>query len=456
MSDSAPKRYAIVGVGARSWMFQDALFGPYRERAELVAICDRNPARLALTQTRAAQAGAPKPSAYAAETFDRMLVEARPHALIVTTIDAEHDDYVVRGLDAGCDIITEKPLTTTADKAQRILDACHAAQRHIRVAFNYRYSPSNTQLKQLLMAGEIGEVLSVDFNWLLDTSHGADYFRRWHSEKANSGGLMVHKATHHFDLVNWWLSALPVSVTARGRRAFYTEATARRMGLSGAHVRCLTCPEQAACPFYFDIAGDAKTKALYADAETHDGYFRDRCVWRDDIDIEDSMQVAVSYDTGVALSYSLTAFASGEGFQVAFNGTQGRLEHRLVEHYYAIDRVGDARLVPGSATTRVIPLRGPARDIEVWTGEGGHGGGDPLLLADLFDAKPAADPYRRAADERAGAWSMLVGAAANRSMAESRTIFVGDLVRDLDRPEYSLMPSDTNAIAPPPRTPWRP
>ena len=45
--------------------------------------------------------------------------------------------------------------------------------------------------------------------WLLDTRHGADYFRRWHRNKNNSGGLMVHKATHHFDLVNWWMIPTP-------------------------------------------------------------------------------------------------------------------------------------------------------------------------------------------------------------------------------------------------------
>ena len=130
-------------------------------------------------------------------------------ASIVTCPDAFHDEYIVRALDAGCDCITEKPLTTTPEKAQRILDACKRNNRHVRVLFNYRYSPPRTQVKDLLMSGEIGDVLSVDFHWLLNTLHGADYFRRWHSQKEISGGLMIHKATHHFDLVNWWLGSEP-------------------------------------------------------------------------------------------------------------------------------------------------------------------------------------------------------------------------------------------------------
>ena len=88
------------------------------------------------------------------------------------------------------------------------------------------------------MSGAIGDVLSVDFHWMLDTSHGADYFRRWHGEKENSGGLMVHKSTHHFDLVNWWLSSIPEAVYASGHRKFYTPHQADRYGLTNRADRC--------------------------------------------------------------------------------------------------------------------------------------------------------------------------------------------------------------------------
>ncbi|MEU1011273.1 Gfo/Idh/MocA family oxidoreductase [Streptomyces sp. NPDC005890] len=64
----------------------------------------------------------------------------------------------------------------------------------------------------LLADGAVGEVLAVHFEWLLDVRHGADYFRRWHREKRHSGGLMVHKSGHHFDLVSWWLDDEPAEV----------------------------------------------------------------------------------------------------------------------------------------------------------------------------------------------------------------------------------------------------
>jgi predicted dehydrogenase len=441
---AARRRFAVVGVGSRSRMYTNAIAGKYRDGNELVAICDSNPGRAARAAQAVAGSNAGQPRTYAAADFDRMLRETRPEYVIVTVPDARHDDYIVRALDAGCDVITEKPMTTTAAKAQRILDAVKRSGRHVRVTFNYRYSPPRTQVKDILMSGEIGDVLSVDFTWLLNTVHGADYFRRWHSSKANSGGLMVHKATHHFDLVNWWLGAQPETVQASGSRLFYTPAMARRMGLQSHHERCLTCPEKAKCSFYFDLAADPGLKALYLDNERYDGYFRDQCVWRPEIDIEDTMSVNVRYDNGVQLKYALQAYDAWEGYHIAFNGTKGRLEHRIVESGGA---AGASKVQSGSegVSLRIVPLRGAARDIEPWTGKGSHGGGDDVMLDEIFGTAPA-DKYRRASDERAGAWSALVGIAANRCFETGQTVRIADLVTGLAPPDRAAMPDRTGAL----------
>src|SRR5687768_2943126 len=149
---AAPRRrIALVGTGSRARMFTTAITEKYRDANELVGVSDTNAGRLELAAKTIAATGASKPKRYAAVDFDRMIRETKPQTIIVTTPDATHDDYIVRALDAGCDVITEKPMTTTAEKAQRILDACQRSGRHIRVTFNYRYSPPRTQLKELLM-----------------------------------------------------------------------------------------------------------------------------------------------------------------------------------------------------------------------------------------------------------------------------------------------------------------
>jgi predicted dehydrogenase len=435
---TARKRYAVVGVGSRARMYTNAIVGKYRAGHEIVAVCDTNAGRMGLAVKKIAATGASDPRPYMAADFDRMIRETKPQFVIVTTTDSTHDDYIVRALDAGCDVITEKPMTTTAAKAQRILDAVKRSGRHVRVCFNYRYSPPRSQIKDLLMSGEIGDVLSVDFTWLLNTVHGADYFRRWHSNKVISGGLMVHKATHHFDLVNWWLGAQPELVHAFGSRQFYTPATAKRMGLQGHHQRCLTCPEKDKCHFYFDLAGDEGLKALYLDNEKHDGYYRDQCVWRPEINIEDTMNVMVRYDNGVQLNYALSAYDAWEGYHIAFNGTKGRLEHRIVETA-GVAGANEIQSKSTGVSTRIIPLRGAPRDIEPWTGTGGHGGGDDAMLAEIFgDAPP--DKYKRISDERAGAYSALVGIAANRCFETGKSVRIDEMVTGLTPPERAPMP----------------
>lgn len=451
-SSPARRRYAIVGLGSRHELYQDGIEKAHARWAELVAVCDTNPGRIDLARRRSARNGAAVPPGYDAADFATMLRERRPEVVIVTTTDSAHHEYLIRAMEAGCDVITEKPMTTDADKCRQILETRRRTGRHCRVTFNYRYSPPRSQVKELLMSGAIGDVLSVDFHWLLNTHHGADYFRRWHAQKRNSGGLFVHKSTHHFDLVNWWLGAVPVSVAACGKREFYTPAMARRLGLSGPHQRCRTCPEKDRCGFYLNLEASPGLKALYLDHEGHDGYWRDRCVFRPDIDIEDTMNAMVTYDTGATLSYSLNTFNAWEGYTVAFNGTKGRLEHSIVESVY----VNGTESVQGGVAEdgvriRIIPLRGAGYDIAPWSAEGDHGGGDRLMLEDIFLPAPAPDKYLRAADERAGACSILVGIAANRSLETGATVKVADLIGEVPQPDYAPMPSRSDPIPMPSR-----
>ncbi len=441
------RRFVNVGLGSRSRMYLGALTKTFREGNELVGLCDINPGRLELAAKTVAADGV-RPRTFLAADFDRVIAELKPDAVIVTTPDATHDDYIVRALDAGCDAITEKPLTTTPEKAQRIVDACKRNSRHVRVLFNYRYSPPRTQVKDLLMSNAIGDVLSVDFHWLLNTVHGADYFRRWHSQKAMSGGLMVHKATHHFDLVNWWLGSEPERVLAYGKREFYTPAMAKRMGLKSHHERCHTCPEKRACAFQLDLAANPGNKALYLDNEHYDGYYRDRCVFRPDIDIEDTMNVIVSYKSGATLSYSLNACNAWEGYTIAFNGTKGRIEHQITEQMAAAVSTLGYGVEEDRVQTRVIPLRGAPQDIKPWTGTGGHGGGDELMLRELF-GKAEPDKYKRAADERSGLYSILIGAAANKCFTSGQAVNIADLVTGLTSPSVAPMPNRSTKISMP-------
>ena len=113
--------------------------------------------------------------------FDEMIAKAKPDVVIVTTVDAFHHEYIVRALDLGCDVISEKPLTTDEVKYKAIVEAEKRNNKKVTVTFNLRFMPFFARIKSLLKDEDLlGDILSVHYEWYLDTNHGAEYFRRWH------------------------------------------------------------------------------------------------------------------------------------------------------------------------------------------------------------------------------------------------------------------------------------
>lgn len=405
------KKYALVGTGGRAGMYIEAIGKTFRDTAQMVAFCDTNQTRMRYANRLLENAGAPPVPCFVAAQFEAMIRDTRPDTVIVTTMDRTHDDYIVRALHAGCDVITEKPMTIDEARALRILNAIEETGREVRVTFNYRYAPHHSKVRELLMNGTIGEVFSVHFEWLLNTEHGADYFRRWHREKRNSGGLLVHKSTHHFDLMNFWLGSYPQRVYAEGALRFYGRENAEKRGVSHFYPRAHGYAAAKDDPFALHMEESAQLKALYLDAEHEDSYFRDQSVFGDGITIEDTLSVLVKYQNQTQLTYSLNAYLPQEGLNVVFNGSHGRLEMKLVENSYV--NGGGLREAEGSldrCDITVYPMFAAPWKADFTLGEGGHGGGDNAMLADLF-GEPGDDPLQRAADHRAGAMSILTGIA---------------------------------------------
>jgi predicted dehydrogenase len=413
-------------------MYLDAIAGPYRDAAELVGLCDLSRRRMAWHTRRLEKtAGWPPCPAYAAHDFDRMITDTRPDTVIVTTIDSTHHVYIARAMALGCDVITEKPMTTDVERMGAIFDAIDRTGRSLRVAFNYRYAPAYTALRRVMMTDAVGSPKCVDFSWLLDTSHGADYFRRWHRERESSGGLLVHKATHHFDLVNWWIGSAAQEVFALGALAFYGRENAMARGEHYAYARYTGNAAAHDDPFALFLDRSETLRGLYLDAESESGYVRDRNVFGEPVTIEDTMTVTARYRNGALLSYCLIAYAPWEGLRVAITGDRGRVELDVMENVtHLMSDADKARASKGAfkeATLRVWPMFGQAYEVDIPPGEGGHGGADPLMLEQLFAPSPPPDPYGRAASHVDGAASLLVGFAANESIRTGRRVRVDDL-----------------------------
>lgn len=405
------KRYVLAGAGGRGYgMYAKAITERFQDCAELVGLFDVNEKRCRFVSENL-------PGSIPCYTdFDRMIAECRPDAVIVTTADRYHSDYIIRALDMGIDVISEKPMTIDAEKCRSVLEAERRNGRNIVVTFNCRFMPHMAKIKEILMEGAVGEILNVDFEWMLDTSHGADYFRRWHRKLENSGGLLVHKATHHFDIINWLIEQDPETVYANGSLNFYG-GNRREHG-----ERCSTCPQKAGCAYAFREAENPTIKGLYFDCEDVDGYYRDRCIFDGEINIYDSMSLSVRYSKGALMTYSLVAHSPYEGWKLSISGTKGRLE--------------TCEFSSGTETDdpcfhiKVFNREGDAITYDMRKGNGMHGGGDDRMLQMLFRGG-VPDTLHQYAGSRDGSMSILIGISANESIRTGRPVSVRELV-DVD------------------------
>lgn len=419
------KRYVLVGTGGRGLtMFARPILEDFQETAELVGFCDHNRLRLEAANR---MLGTELPQF---TDVQEALSALDPDGVIVCTQDNTHAGFIIQALEAGKRVYCEKPLCTTAAQCRDILAAAAQSAGNVFVTHNLRYGPALQKLKELVDGGRIGRPLSLEFDEFLDRSHGADYFRRWHRRKQNSGGLLIHKASHHFDAMNWLVGSRPEVLTATGGLLFY----GRNGELRGD--RCLDCTHASECDFHVELGAEERTRTLYLETEAGDGYIRDGCVFDPSVDIEDHASVSYSYENGVRVNYSLLAYSSYQSMSLTVEGTEGRLEYReVVDTSFAIGnrRVPGVETFAGKTLCYYHPRQG-REVLEVPRRKGTHGGADPALRSDFFARPWDATGNDRMATLDQAAQAVLIGAAANASIAEGGApVRVQDLlVRGVD------------------------
>jgi len=409
LQSSKRLRLALMGTGGRGiFMWGPSVEKEFSDKVEMVGLCDINAKRVSYAQSLFASS----PPTYT--DFDKMIRARNPDIVIVATVDSTHAQYVIRAMELGCDVICEKPLATTAEDCQAIHEAEKRTGRKVTVTFNARHFSEKTKVKELLVNNAIGELYSIDYAEMLDLAHGASYFRRWHGIKANSGTLLVHKASHHFDQVNWWVGSTPDQVSAFGEL--------RKYGSNGPYrsTHCRACTHKTDCPFYWDITQDENAMKLYVDCEQEDGYLRDACLYRKEIDIYDAMTVQCRYKNGVLLTYSLNAASPIEGQIITLNGSKGRIELRVFHQQpWKSETSTELRLVTNSPrNSQILPIA---------MKEGEHGGADRSLKRYIFRPETL-DPLGHRAGSNAGIISSILGIAAYKSIETGQSVGIDELI----------------------------
>lgn len=413
MASPAKTRVAIVGTGIRgSGTWGVGLQRQLGDLVEIVGLCDINPDRVKVAQ-RWMQGNIPTFT-----DFDEMIASVKPERVIVTTVDATHYKYVCRAMELGVDPISEKPLCTHDYQAQQIVDTQKRTGRKLDVTFNARHGASSMKAKELLLDGAIGELYSVNYEEFLDLDHGASYFRRWHGLKQASGTLLCHKASHHFDELNWWIASDPVEVTAYGRLNKYGSQGPFR------HSHCRACPFKQKCDLYWDITTNKQYMELYVDCEDQDGYLRDACLYRRAINIPDTYSVQIKYENNVLVNYSLNATVPYEGQYIVFNGSKGRIKVRNFNRQpWEVPYASEVRLTRNFTGTSELITINPERG-EFFE----HGGADARIRQMVFDPSMP-DPLHQHAGLKAGILSSAIGIAGYTSIETGRKVRIDEVVK---------------------------
>lgn len=395
------KKYVIVGTGNRALeMFIRPIVNVFSDEANIIAIFDINIKRAEYIS---------KLIPYDVKVYDnldKMLDETDADICIVATTDFYHETVISKALSKNMHVISEKPIVINNIQCNKLLRLSNEMKEKVIVTLNSRYMPVNKKIKDIIKQNDIGEILHINYNWYLDSMHGAEYFRRWHRYKNMSGSLMVHKSVHHFDLVNWWLNDIPSEVMAKSDLMNYG-GNRQKHGY-----RCKVCKEQ--CNYHVTEQQIKEFQSMYFNNEDCDGYIRDKCIYDEDIDTFDTMNVLVKYRKGTLLSYSCVTYAPYLGWNLTISGSLGQISVNYMENMKC-----------NKISVNFNELSIPKKEYVVNSNLGmKHNGADRLLQEALFHENIEKSLLNL--DE--GIHAVVIGVCANKSIELGKNIKISEFI----------------------------
>lgn len=330
-------------------------------------------------------------------------------AIIITTPDDLHYGPCMAALEKGYDILLEKPIAPTEKECRDILAMVQKTGRVVAVCHVLRYAPYFIELRDLIQAGAVGELVSVSHFEPIQHIHMSHSFVRgnWHDSKATTP-IILAKSCHDLDMMRWLVGKPAERISAMGNLKWFQSANKPK----GATPRCMDgCAIEKECPYsamkiyyrdrtwtyVFDLPedkekhGDAILKYL---RETNYG----RCVYQMENDQPDHYVASIQFADGITAAFSMEAFTSYHGRRTRIMGSHG-------------DIVGDMRKF-----VHTNFLTGKKTEWE--QASDGHGGGDWRLAADWVQAVSKQDASLLTSTIEASIESHLMGFAAEKSRLE--------------------------------------
>ncbi len=392
-------KIAIIGVGSRGVSCFGKLVSE-RDDCVISAICDTN-------EVRGKVAGEKFNCSNIFTSLEAMLQYEIPDAAIITTPDAEHEACAVTLLNAGVNVLIDKPLSPKLEGCKNIIAAMGKSGKIAMMGFNLRHHPTLKKLKEIIDAGTLGRIILVENREFYEG--GKTYMARWNGKKSLSGGLWIHKGSHDFDVFNWLLGfPKPRKVSAFSGMSVFLPDNLPFTPEAGV----APGPGCSECPYGkngSNVCPDCVThdeKSWGKEAQKIDGYRKDSCMYCSDLSCHDNGFAIVEYENGVRASH-MECFVTG-----------------IHDRRYTI--VGTEAIATVSLTERKICIvnRRSKESITYGIPEtvGGHGGADPGLLASFVEAVKGASVPQASLYE--GMLSTAIAEAAELSKEEERTVFI--------------------------------
>ena len=199
-------RIGFIGLGAMGLSHVRSIRKLCGDRAQIAALCGTRDANLNAAATEFPEAkGFKGPAELIASDLD---------AVFVSTPNFTHVRLAEEILNAGKHLFLEKPCGINREECDRLLDLSRRSDRVVMVGHELRYSPYFQRIKDLVAAGEVGRpkmVWTREFRGPFQKKVGD-----WIQDDRKSGGCLVDKNCHHFDMMNWWVESRPKKVSAFG------------------------------------------------------------------------------------------------------------------------------------------------------------------------------------------------------------------------------------------------
>jgi predicted dehydrogenase len=406
---------AVAGAGNRGGAY--ARYAGRDGRARVVAVADPDPARRARTGPDA-------------EHFaDWRELAARPRladAVIIATQDTEHAEPAVAFAARGYDILLEKPMAVREDDCRRIVDAAEKAGVLFAICHVMRYTAYTRAVKEIVDAGRIGEIVSVQHLEPVGWWHQAHSYVRgnWRRED-ESTFMLLAKSCHDLDWLVYVVGRPIERVSSFGGLHHFT----REHQPEGAADRCLDCAVETSCPYsakrlYLSCLGNPRQErwplSVITDDHTESGVLAalragpyGRCVYTCDNDVVDHQVVNMEFQGGATAAFTMTAFTPLASRKTRIFGTHGSID-------------GDgARLTVDDFVTGASEVIDTRRTGDASAGGGhggGHGGGDEGLVDAFLSAVERRDPALISSSPRESLHSHLVAWAAERARRTSAVV----------------------------------